>query len=165
MRKAQSGQSRVFFRELGKRGDHVDHLFAQHDESVVIDDGVRVVGDEAARRAQMDDGHRRGALLSVSIDVCHHVMTHDFFSCARDIEIDVVDMRLHLRDLFVGYVESQLLFALRERYPELAPKDHAVLFTEIFQHGLGRVASGKRIGIGHCHKVHLAKILLIYITL
>ena len=150
MRKSERRQTRIFLGEFGERIDNVYHLLAQHYKSVVIYYGVGIVRNVTAGRAQMDYGHSRGTLLTVGVDVSHNVVAHDFFPCPCHVEVDVGNVLLHLRNLFVGNIQSQLLFAFGKSYPQLAPEHHAVFFTEIFKHGFGCVTCCQRIGIS-CH--------------
>ena len=75
-----------------------------------------------------------GASDAVGIDVRHNVMADDSFAFFRKFEIDVVQMRLHLGDLFVGYVKTERFFALRQREPQPAEKSYSVFVRKRMTH-------------------------------
>src|SRR5262249_37784405 len=82
---------------------------------------VGVVGDVAARRAQVNDPAGGRAAVAVCVDVRHHVVPQLALVLRRPGEIDVVDGRAQLGDLFDRDVEPQLALGLGQRDPQLPP--------------------------------------------
>ena len=82
---------------------------------------VRIVADVARRSAEMNYSLRLRAGVAEGLDVRHYVVTHLRLILCGKVVINVVNMRLHLVNLLVSYIETELLFALRKRNPELSP--------------------------------------------
>ena len=90
---AQAGQRLVPLGELGQGVDRGDRLVADDLEGRADQDQVGVVGDVAARRAQVDDrpGHGRG--VAQGVDVRHHVVPEPPLVPRGGVEVDRVDLR------------------------------------------------------------------------
>lgn len=69
----------------------------------------RVVTDVATCRPQMDYGSRFRALVPENVDVGHHVVSGGLFFLRSCLEVDIVRVGLHFRDLFRGNGQAQLL--------------------------------------------------------
>lgn len=69
----------------------------------------RVVTDITTCRPQMDYGSRFRALVSENVDVGHYVVSGGLFFLRRCLEVDIVHVGLHFRDLFRGNGQAQLL--------------------------------------------------------
>ena len=102
VREAEVGRSRCCLANsasatitaANRRGDHLQP-FAHQDQ-------IGVVGDVAARRAQMDDRPGRWAHVAVGMDVGHHVVPQLPFVLLGRVEIDVVDVCPQLGDLLLS---------------------------------------------------------------
>lgn len=57
----------------------------------------------------MDDGSGFRTFFSEDVDVGHHIVPGEAFLVRGSFEVDIVDVALHLGDLLVRDVQSQLL--------------------------------------------------------
>ena len=117
----QRGNIAVFAGEIRKRRDHVHELDADARHCLPELDDVGVVADVAARRAEVDDRPGRRADVAVGVDVRHDVVAQTALVLRRLLVVDVVDVRAHFGDLFVGDGQAQRLLRLRQRDPEPTP--------------------------------------------
>ena len=128
------------------RAAHQFERFAHQDQ-------VGVVGDVAARGAQVDDRAGVGANVAVGVDVGHHVVPQFSLVLGRLGEIDIVDMRAQLVDLLFGDRQAQFRFGLGQRYPQAAPGAEFSLSSPQRGHFARSVAADERIvvkaGIRH----------------
>jgi hypothetical protein len=92
------GMSLYSMAKAAELGQHADQLFAHEREALAHHEDVGVVADIAAGDAQMDDARRLRALLAVGVDMAHHVVAHELFARGGDLVVDVVRVRLELRD-------------------------------------------------------------------
>ena len=69
----------------------------------------------------MDDGHCGGALRAEDMDMAHDVMAEFGFFFSDGFEINVVEVSLHLVDLLLGNIESELFFGFGESEPKPSP--------------------------------------------
>ena len=74
VREAERRQVAVLLGKVGERVDHRRQPPGDHLQRFADQDQVGVVGDVAARGAEMDDRPGRGALVAVGVDVGHHVV-------------------------------------------------------------------------------------------
>ena len=65
---------------------------------------------------------RLRALVAVRVDVRHNVVAELLLVRLGGVVVDVVTVRLELRYLLVGYVETRLLLGSREGNPELSER-------------------------------------------
>ena len=148
VREAEHGHGFVFGGELREVVDQVQQLAPQDLHAVAHLDELGIVGHEAARGAQVDDALGLRADLAERADMAHHVVPDLGLDAFGLLEVDVVEVRLHLRDLFVGDGQPQGLFALGQRQPQTAPGGVLALGGEIVAHFLACVTSGQGILIG-----------------
>ena len=69
----------------------------------------------------MDDALRLRALETIGIHVAHDIVPHDALPRLGILVIDLILMRLELRDLLVGNIQPELLLCLRKRNPQPSP--------------------------------------------
>ena len=55
------------------------------------------------------------------MDMTHDVMAEFGFFFCDGFEVDVIEMSLHLVDLFLGDIESELFFGFCESEPKSSP--------------------------------------------
>ena len=65
---------------------------------------------------------RRRRDVAERVDVRHHVVAEAPLVRGDDVEVDVVEVRAHLRDRLVGNRNAELLLGFGEREPEPAPE-------------------------------------------
>ena len=148
VREAEHRHGFVFGGELREVVDQVQQFRAQDLHAVAHLDQLGVVRHETARRAEVDDAFRLRADLAERADVAHHVGPHFRLDPLRLLEIDVVEVRAHFVQLFIGDRQSERLFALGEREPETPPGGVFPLGREIVAHFLACVTSGQGVLIG-----------------
>ena len=148
MRIRQTGQRFVLLREGGEIANDRDQLGADDGKRVADEDHIRVVGDIAARRAEVDDPRGFGADLPIGADMRHHVVAGLLLDFGDARKIDVGDLPAHLRKLRVGDGKSHLLLALGQRDPETAPGFIPVLRGKDALHLGRRVAAAEDALIG-----------------
>ena len=68
------------------------------------------------------NGLRRRRDVAERVDVRHHVVPEPPLVRGDRLEVDVVEMRAHLRDRLVGDRHAQLLLGFGEREPEAPPE-------------------------------------------
>ena len=68
----------------------------------------------------MDEAARRRRDVAERVDVRHHVVAEAPLVRRDRVEVDVVEVRAHLRDRLVGNRNAELLLGLGEREPERA---------------------------------------------
>ena len=138
-------------RELRERAQHRNDLRAEQREPFAHEHEIRVVGHEGAGRAEMDERPRRGSRRGERLHVRHHIVPEAALELRRLGKIDVVEVRTHLRDAFVGdhgvsalVAHTQLALRLGEGQPELPPGAMAPLRRPQLQHRPRRVALAQR---------------------
>lgn len=60
----------------------------------------RIISHVTAGRAKMDDGRSQRTLLTKYVNMGHHIVPRHLFFLGGRFEVDVVDVLLHLGDLF-----------------------------------------------------------------
>ena len=80
-----------------------------------------VVGDETARRPEMDDSACRGTAVAERVVVGHHIVTEFALVFRGPIEIDVIHRGSHFGDLFGGNLQPEFPFGFRQRHPQPPP--------------------------------------------
>ena len=92
----------------------------------------------------MDEAARRGRDVAERVHVRHDVVAEPALVRRDDVEVDVVEMRAHLRDRVVGNRNAELLFGFGEREPELAPETMPLRRRPELEHRLRCVSLGER---------------------
>ena len=140
VRVAEGRHGGVFARERGEICQHAQKLATQIAQTVAVENEIGVVGDVAARRAEVDDagGGRRG--LAVGVDVRHHIVAHLALALLGHGVVNVGDVRFQLRDLPGGDGQSQLVLRAGKRAPQPPPCLKAHIGGEQVQHIRRRVA-------------------------
>ena len=139
-------------RERRQRPQHADESGANELEAASHLDEVAIVGDVAARRAEMDDPAGRGRHIAERVHVCHHVVPEPALVFRHRGEVDVVQMRAHLVERGLGDVDAERTLGFREREPEPSPEPVSHLRAPEFEHGGRGVAVGQRgaiLGVRH----------------
>ena len=121
MRKGEGRKILVVTGKFRKCSDRVDQLPANNAERIPHQDNVRIIAYIAARRTEMNDAFGLRALQPICVYMAHDIVTHFFFPRFRILVVDVVRVCLHLRDLLIGYVKSELFLRLRKGDPESPP--------------------------------------------
>ena len=121
-------------------GDDPGQLGQQDIEAVPEDDEVGVVPHIAGGGAQVDDGGGSGSRQAECVNMSHNVVPHLPLLLGRLLEVDVVDVLLHLRQLAGADLQAQLRLGFGQPEPELAPGRELLSVREIELHLLGGVA-------------------------
>ena len=139
----ERGHVLVAVREIRQQRNDVEELAADDPQALPHDDHVGVVADVAARRAQVDDPLRRGALHPVGVDVAHHIVTDLLLPRLGDVVVDVVRVGLQLGDLRVGDREALPLLRPGQGDPQLPPGFELVVGGKNVLHFIARVTGAK----------------------
>ena len=126
-------------------------LFFEVPQRLAVDDEICVVRDVAARRAQMDDALRAGRVEAVGVDVRHHVVADFLLPLRNSVIVDGADVRGQLVHLLLRDRQAERMLRPGQRHPEPAPRFVAHIRGKQVQHGLRRVARGKRAFIRRFH--------------
>ena len=121
MRVADGGERLVLFGKVAQCAYGINKPLAQVHEPVTVEDQVCVIGDIAARCAEVDDARSIGRRLAVGVDVRHDIMAHFTLPCGNDIIINIIDMSLKLCHLLLGHRQPQLMLASGKLRPQSAP--------------------------------------------
>mmetsp|Transcript_44083 Transcript_44083/g.134213 ORF Transcript_44083/g.134213 Transcript_44083/m.134213 type:complete len:394 (+) Transcript_44083:457-1638(+) len=145
VRESERGKVPVLHGELLQDADRLYELPPYEDERVPNLNNVGVVPHVARRRAEVDDGHRRRRRLSEGVDVSHDVVAELPLLLGGKLKVDVVQLRAHLLELLVRYVDAELLLGGREGRPELPPRGKFHRRGPYERHFLRGVALHKRM--------------------
>ena len=121
VREAQGRKGLVLLREVAQSMDHTHKLAKDQVRGFTNLDQIGVVANVAGSRAQVDDRHRVRTQLAERMNVRHHVMSQLLLLRLGKLVVDVVDVGLHLIDLLVSDVQTQLLLGSRQSNPQLPP--------------------------------------------
>ena len=147
MRVTQRRLGTPLAREGGQRAQHTNDTPAQQLEPAPHDDQVGVVGDERTRGTEVDELVRRGGHVAKGVDVSHHVVPEAPLVDGHLLEVDVVEVRAHLRQRLIRDRHPQPLLGLGEGEPEAPPESVPHAGRPQLQHRRGRVALGERGGV------------------
>ena len=89
-------------REAGEFPQRIDDLGAEQGEPLAHQDQLSVVGDVTRRRAVVDEAAGGGGHVAKGVHVGHHVVAKALLVRRHGREVDVVEVRAHLRDRLVG---------------------------------------------------------------
>ena len=95
---------------------------AKQSQAALHLDQVRVVGDERARRAQVNHTARRGRGITEGMHMRHHVVTEPLLELGDLREIDVVHVLTHRGDGSCGDIDPEVVLRLCERDPKPPPE-------------------------------------------
>jgi hypothetical protein len=103
----------------------------------------------------VDELLRRRRRVAERVHVRHHVVAESPLVRRDLLEVDVVEMGLHLRDRLVGDRHAEALLGLGEREPEAPPQPVPHLRRPQLEHRPGGVALGerRRIAIVRRHRM------------
>jgi hypothetical protein len=154
VRRSKRGLGAPFSRERRQRAEHTQNLAAKQFHAPAHENQVRVVRDVGARCPVVDEAARRGSNVAERMDVRHHVMPKPTLVGRDHIEIDVVEVRPHLRDRLVGNRNTELLFRFGEREPQLPPQTMSLCRRPELQHRFRCVSLGerRRVAAGRRHR-------------
>ena len=103
----------------------------------------------------MNELVRGGRDVAERVHVRHHVVAEAALVHGHRLEVDVVEVRAHLRERFVRNGHAEPLLRLREREPEPAPEPVPHLRRPQLQHRLRGVALGerRRVAVVRRHRI------------
>ena len=145
---SKRGQTPVGQGEGPELSQKVDDLFLDDEKALSHLNQIRIVLHVGARGAQVDDGSGLWALLSVSVDVGHHIVPDLSLHGLSHLKIDVVLKAAKVLYLRIGYREAQLLLRLGKGNPEPAPGSEFPPVGKACAHPGARVALYQRILVG-----------------
>ena len=138
MRVAKGRKGTVLHSKGGERFYHGDKLAPYIAQSVTVDDEISIVGDIAARCAEVYYACGIGAAFAIDMDMRHDVVAQQLFLCGDGVVVDIVEhMRFKLRHLFGGDRKPQHMLCTRQCDPELTPGMIARVGRKQLQH-IGR---------------------------
>ena len=152
MRVAERGFVAPPLGEVGEGAEDGDDARPQQRHPLPHLEKIAVVGDEAARGAEVDDAAGRGGAVPEGVDVRHHIVLEARLVAGDGVEVDVVEVRPHLGERLVGNGHAKRLLRLREGEPETAPEAVTGLWAPEREHRRGGVAFGERravLGVRH----------------
>jgi hypothetical protein len=136
---------------LEREGPHppedADQAPFDETERVADPDLVGVVGHVRGRRAPVDDSARGRRRFPEDADVRHDVVACLLLLAGRGLEVDVGEVRAHLRDRLLRNGKAQPALLLREPEPEPPPRLELALSREEGLHLRRRVAAVERAGV------------------
>ena len=144
VRVCKARQSLVLFRERGEIAHDLRRLFEDDLRRFAQNYHVGVISDVARCRAEVDYPLRLRALFTVCVNVGHNVVSYLAFALFGYVEIDVVAVRFKLRNLLVGYIETELFLSLCKRYPQSSPCAEFKILGKDVLHLCRRIPCGKR---------------------
>ena len=107
--------------KIGQNRQHTYQLIPDESKALPHKDEVGIVADITTGGAQVDNGHSLGALLSVGVNVGHHVVAELLFPLGGGVVIDVVQMGFQLGHLFGGDWEAQFHLSPGQGHPQAPP--------------------------------------------
>ena len=134
----------VLIRKICQSGNDIDQLLPDKKKGITHNDDIRIVSDIAAGCSQMDDALCLRAKKTVSINMTHDIVADNFLAGLRLFVIDILRVLLHLRNLLIGDIQSQLLLCLSECNPELSPGPEFLIRRKDILHLTARIPRGKR---------------------
>ncbi len=140
----QRGRAGVFLREPGKIPQKTQKPLPEVTQALTVNNQVRVIGNVAACRAQMDDPGGGGGGFSVGVDMSHHIVSDFLFFLCGKLIINVVNMRLKLCHLFRGDRQTQDMLRPCQGNPEPPPGLDTGIRGKELQHKIGSVTGRKR---------------------
>ena len=150
MGETERGQVFVLVRDARQNSHDFQQFGLDQFETVAHLDELGVVGDEAAGGAEVDDRFGFGTLRAEYVDMAHHVVAQFRFFGRGGFEIDVVQMRPHLIELFVGDGQAEFLFGFGQREPQPPPGGMFPLRRPVITHFLAGITASQRVLI-HIH--------------
>ena len=144
MCEAQRGKISVLSGKLRQAGDHSAELGQENVQAVSENDQVGVVANVAGGGSEVDDGSSLGRRHCEGVNVSHHVVPHLPLLLRGQLEVNIVDVVPHLRQLGAGDVQPQLSLRLGQPQPELPPGGEFLLVREVELHLLRGVARVER---------------------
>ena len=121
MGKAQGRERPIGFGKAGKGVEDADQLIPNQDQALPHQYNVCVVPHIAACGAQMDDGHRLGALCAVGVNMSHDVVAQLLLFFRRHLVVDIVYVGLQLLHLLLRNRQTKLHLRPRKSHPQPAP--------------------------------------------
>ena len=121
VRECKAGERAMFQRKCGQRVDHRGQSIAQQRQAVSHQQKIGIVGDVAARGAQVDDGPRLRASVTVRVNMGHHIVPELVLVALGCVEVDIVDVGTQLLDLFAGDRKPQLGLGFGQDDPQSSP--------------------------------------------
>ena len=116
-------------------------------------DHIGIVADIAARGAEVDDARRFRALLSVGVNMAHHIVPYLSLTLFCHLVINIVLMALQLVDHFPGnhrlpvFRKAELHLRLGQGDPQPPPGLKLFILGKDVLHFLPRVTLRKRADI------------------
>ena len=144
---AERGETSVLRSEIRQSANTPHDPVPDQGEGVPVQKQVGVVGDEGARRSEVDDPARRRRDIAEEVNVRHDIVAEAAFVPGGPLEIDVVERSLHLSERFPGDGQAELLLGPGERQPESAPVSGAPPAGENPPHLLRSVALRERMEV------------------
>ena len=134
-------------RECGKARDASDQPVSDQRESLSVEDEIRVVPDESARSAKMDDATRGGRHISEEMYVGHDVMAKPLLVLCCLGEVDFVEANTHFVERLLRNREPQLVLGCGQGKPQTPPCAVAVCRREYALHFCGGVSLPKGMSV------------------
>ena len=144
VRVREAGEGAIPPRLLGKRDEHGANPPQEEDHRLPHQEQVGVVGDERARRAQVDVGSGGRSLIAEVVDMRHDVVAQAPLVLGGLVEISVVEVRPQLRERGIGNFQPELFLGFHQRQPQPAPQTDATALAPERLHGRRRVPCRER---------------------
>ena len=136
-------QSRQRLLGLGEYREAIDRLGAlqrKHAQTFAHQDQVGIVGDIARRGAEVNNRRRQRGNRAEGMHVGHHIVATPLLLFRGHRVIDVVEVRLHLRDLLGADRQPQAALSLGQLDPQPPPRPESTVVRENGLHLFGGVA-------------------------
>ncbi|MPM70587.1 hypothetical protein SDC9_117542 [bioreactor metagenome] len=66
-------------------------------------------------------------LFAISMDMCHHIMAHNFFFFLSHIIVDIILIFFQFVNLLLCDTQTQFLFTFRKRDPKFSPRAEFII--------------------------------------
>src|ERR1700737_2570645 len=152
--KVRVSQCRLISPLLGERRErpnYVERATANQVQSTTHQDEIRIVSDVGAGGTQMDERLCLGCDISKSVHVRHHVVAKALLVLGHRVEVDVVEVRLHLANRLFGNRYAQLTLRFGEREPQSTPQAVTGCRRPKLKHRRRRISLSERRAIPVCH--------------
>ena len=142
MGKAKGWHILVLIGKISELRYDIYQLFLNKIQCITHDDDIRVITHIAGCGSKMYDPCSLGTLEAVGIYMTHDIMPYFLLPLPGIIIVYILYMSLHLGDLFIAYIKSQLLLRLGQCNPEPPPGRKLLILGEDILHLLTCIPLG-----------------------
>ena len=145
MSKCQSRQILILISKLSKLSNYINQLLLNQLQCLTHNDNIGIITNIAGSGTQMDDTSSLWTQLAICINMAHNIMTHQLLTSLSYIIINLINMSLHLINLFLAdnrlsiLRKAKLHLCLCQSNPELSPGSKLLILRENVLHLLASI--------------------------